>query len=183
MRRVDRPHGARHRSATGAGPSRIQTHYPEEEARHEQQPRSADRAAWRRPSGPARSGVRGPAARTPGIGAVHLPNRTEGVDHERHRYRHRRTERARRPSPTPRRPAPAALPYLAVGDAREAIAWYIDTFGASLVGDMYEMDDGRIGHAELADRRRGALPGRRVPRARPESACPASGFGEPDAVT
>jgi predicted enzyme related to lactoylglutathione lyase len=36
-----------------------------------------------------------------------------------------------------------------VGNAREAIAWYTDTFGASLVGDMYEMDDGRIGHAEL----------------------------------
>ena len=34
-------------------------------------------------------------------------------------------------------------------NAREAIAWYIDTFGATLVGDMYEMDDGRIGHAEL----------------------------------
>jgi uncharacterized glyoxalase superfamily protein PhnB len=46
-------------------------------------------------------------------------------------------------------PRPAALPYLAVANAREAIAWYIDTFGATLVGDMYEMDDGRIGHAEL----------------------------------
>jgi uncharacterized glyoxalase superfamily protein PhnB len=46
-------------------------------------------------------------------------------------------------------PRPAALPYLAVANAREAIAWYIDTFGAILVGDMYEMDDGRIGHAEL----------------------------------
>src|SRR6478672_11456393 len=49
-----------------------------------------------------------------------------------------------------RRSRPAALPYLAVADAREAIAWYIDTFGAALVGEMYEMDDGRIGHAELA---------------------------------
>ena len=47
------------------------------------------------------------------------------------------------------RPRPAALPYLSVANAREAIAWYIDTFGASLVGEMYEMDDGRIGHAEL----------------------------------
>jgi uncharacterized glyoxalase superfamily protein PhnB len=46
-------------------------------------------------------------------------------------------------------PRPAALPYLAVANAREAIAWYVDTFGAILVGDMYEMDDGRIGHAEL----------------------------------
>jgi uncharacterized glyoxalase superfamily protein PhnB len=47
-------------------------------------------------------------------------------------------------------PRSAALPYLAVANAREAIAWYVDTFGAALVGDMYEMDDGRIGHAELA---------------------------------
>jgi len=46
-------------------------------------------------------------------------------------------------------PRPAALTYLSVGNAREAIAWYADTFGATLVGDMYEMDDGRIGHAEL----------------------------------
>jgi len=47
-------------------------------------------------------------------------------------------------------PRPAALPYLSVANARDAIAWYIDTFGAAAVGDMYEMDDGRIGHAELA---------------------------------
>lgn len=46
-------------------------------------------------------------------------------------------------------PRPAALPYLSVANARDAIAWYIDAFGASLVGEMYEMDDGRIGHAEL----------------------------------
>ena len=44
------------------------------------------------------------------------------------------------------------------------------------------MDDGRIGHAELRDRRRRALPGRRVSRARTESACTASDFGEPDAA-
>lgn len=49
----------------------------------------------------------------------------------------------------PARPRPAALPYLSVADARGAIGWYIDVFGASLVGEMYEMDDGRIGHAEL----------------------------------
>ena len=50
-------------------------------------------------------------------------------------------------APTP--PRPAALPYLSVANAREAIAWYADVFGASVVGEMYEMDDGRIGHAEL----------------------------------
>jgi RNA polymerase sigma-70 factor, ECF subfamily len=39
---------------------------------HEQQPRSTDRAAWRRASGCARSGIRGPAARSPGIGCEFL---------------------------------------------------------------------------------------------------------------
>jgi uncharacterized glyoxalase superfamily protein PhnB len=47
-------------------------------------------------------------------------------------------------------PRPAALPYLAVANARDAIAWYVDTFGAAVVGEPIEMDDGRIGHAELA---------------------------------
>jgi uncharacterized glyoxalase superfamily protein PhnB len=52
------------------------------------------------------------------------------------------------------RPAPvvhgAAVPYLTVADARAAIDWYIDVFGAALAGDPVEMDDGRIGHAELS---------------------------------
>ncbi len=47
-------------------------------------------------------------------------------------------------------PRAAAVPYLAVANAREAIAWYVETFGAALVGEPFEMDDGRIGHAELA---------------------------------
>lgn len=46
-------------------------------------------------------------------------------------------------------PRPAALPYLCVSDARAAIAWYADAFGAGLVGDPIVMEDGRIGHAEL----------------------------------
>jgi uncharacterized glyoxalase superfamily protein PhnB len=40
-------------------------------------------------------------------------------------------------------------PYLAVRDARAAIAWYTDALGARVVGDPYVMDDDRIGHAEL----------------------------------
>lgn len=44
---------------------------------------------------------------------------------------------------------PAALPYLAVADARAALAWYVDALGAVVVGDPIVMDDGRIGHAEL----------------------------------
>jgi predicted enzyme related to lactoylglutathione lyase len=46
-------------------------------------------------------------------------------------------------------PRPAALPYLCVADARAAIAWYTDAFGAVVVGDPIVMDDGRIGHAEI----------------------------------
>ena len=41
------------------------------------------------------------------------------------------------------------VPYLAVRDARAAIAWYTDALGAQVVGDPYVMDDDRIGHAEL----------------------------------
>lgn len=47
-------------------------------------------------------------------------------------------------------PTGAAVPYLTVADARAAIRWYLDVFDAQLVGDPVEMDDGRIGHAELA---------------------------------
>ncbi len=47
-------------------------------------------------------------------------------------------------------PRPAAVPYLAVADARGAIDWYTDALGATLVGEPIVMDDGRIGHAELA---------------------------------
>ncbi|WP_349269770.1 VOC family protein [Mycolicibacterium parafortuitum] len=43
----------------------------------------------------------------------------------------------------------ALLPYLTVADARSAIEWYGDVFGAEVVGQPVEMDDGRIGHAEL----------------------------------
>jgi uncharacterized glyoxalase superfamily protein PhnB len=40
-------------------------------------------------------------------------------------------------------------PYLAVRDARAAMTWYAEAFGARVVGDPYVMDDDRIGHAEL----------------------------------
>jgi uncharacterized glyoxalase superfamily protein PhnB len=82
--------------------------------------------------------------------ALSLPNRTEGVE-----MSGTDTAIAELTEPTVESeaattpPRAAALPYLSVGNAREAVAWYIDAFGATLVGDMYEMDDGRIGHAEL----------------------------------
>ncbi len=41
------------------------------------------------------------------------------------------------------------IPYLVVRDARAAIAWYGDVYGARLVGEAYVDDDDRIGHAEL----------------------------------
>lgn len=52
-------------------------------------------------------------------------------------------------APRPVVPRPAALPYLAVADARAAISWYVDAMGAVLIGDPIVMSDNRIGHAEL----------------------------------
>jgi len=40
-------------------------------------------------------------------------------------------------------------PYLAVADARAALAFYVEAFGAVPRGQVYEMEDGRIGHAEV----------------------------------
>ncbi|MBI3225495.1 MAG: VOC family protein [Mycolicibacterium cosmeticum] len=42
------------------------------------------------------------------------------------------------------------IPYLAVADARAALDWYTEAFGASVVGAPVLMGDGRIGHAELS---------------------------------
>jgi predicted enzyme related to lactoylglutathione lyase len=47
-------------------------------------------------------------------------------------------------------PRSAAIPYLAIRDARRALDWYADVFGARVVGEPIVMPDGRIGHAELA---------------------------------
>jgi PhnB protein len=47
-------------------------------------------------------------------------------------------------------PRSGALPYLTVRGAKDAIDWYRRAFGAELVGEPIVMDDGRIGHAELA---------------------------------
>jgi uncharacterized glyoxalase superfamily protein PhnB len=70
------------------------------------------------------------------------PNRTQGVVMSG-------TETAIAELNKPTAEVAAALPYLTVAGAREAIAWYVDTFGAVQIGQTYEMDDGRIGHAEL----------------------------------
>jgi len=47
-------------------------------------------------------------------------------------------------------PASTAItPYLAVADARRALDWYADAFGARTRGEPIVMPDGRIGHAEI----------------------------------
>lgn len=46
-------------------------------------------------------------------------------------------------------PRAAAVPYLAVADARAAIDWYIEVFGARLADEPIEMPDGSIGHCDL----------------------------------
>lgn len=43
----------------------------------------------------------------------------------------------------------AAIPYLAVADARRALDWYVDILGFHIAGEPIVMPDGRIGHAEL----------------------------------
>jgi uncharacterized glyoxalase superfamily protein PhnB len=80
--------------------------------------------------------------------ALSLPNRTGGVV-----MSGTETAIAELTEPTavaPAVPRSAALPYLAVANARAAIDWYVDAFGAVVVGEPIVMDDGRIGHAELA---------------------------------
>jgi uncharacterized glyoxalase superfamily protein PhnB len=65
------------------------------------------------------------------------------------RDRLRRELLRQRPPTEPRRTAVSALtPYLVVRDARAAISWYAEAFGAHTVGDPY-LDGDRIGHAEL----------------------------------
>ena len=80
--------------------------------------------------------------------ALTLPNRTQGVVMTG-------TDTAiselnSEPAAATSSPRPAAVPYLAVPDARAAIAWYTEALGAVQVGEPIVMDDGRIGHAELS---------------------------------
>jgi PhnB protein len=41
-------------------------------------------------------------------------------------------------------------PYICVSDARAAIEWYVEALGAEVTYEPIVMDDGRIGHCELA---------------------------------
>lgn len=78
--------------------------------------------------------------------ALTLPTHAEGVDMS---GTDTAIDELNQPEADPTPPRSAVIAYLAIAGAREAIAWYADAFGASVVGEMYEMDDGRIGHAEL----------------------------------
>ncbi len=70
-------------------------------------------------------------------------------------------------------------PYLAVADARAAIAWYADALGAVVSVDPIVMPDGRIGHVELD------IAGARLMMAdaHPEIQCPSPLIGEGSPVT
>ena len=70
-------------------------------------------------------------------------------------------------------------PYLAVGDARAAIEWYADVFGAVVTFDPIEMPDGRIGHVELDIDGASLM----MADAHPELKCPAPVVGEGSPVT
>ncbi|MFB9834644.1 VOC family protein [Actinoallomurus acaciae] len=54
-------------------------------------------------------------------------------------------------TPTEREPArpPTLTPYIAVSDARRAMDWYAEVFGAQRRGEPYVNADGTIGHAEV----------------------------------
>ena len=45
---------------------------------------------------------------------------------------------------------PALTPYIVVSDARRALDWYVEVFGARLRDEPYVNADGTIGHAEVA---------------------------------
>jgi uncharacterized glyoxalase superfamily protein PhnB len=49
----------------------------------------------------------------------------------------------------PARPS-ALTPYIVVSDARRAMDWYIEVFGAQRHGELYVNADGTIGHAEVS---------------------------------
>ena len=44
---------------------------------------------------------------------------------------------------------PALAPYIVVSDARRAMDWYVEVFGAQRRGELYVNADGTIGHAEV----------------------------------
>jgi uncharacterized glyoxalase superfamily protein PhnB len=70
-------------------------------------------------------------------------------------------------------------PYLAVGDARAAIRWYIEVLGAEVTDEPIEMPDGRIGHVGMAIDGAAFM----MADAYPELHCPAPEVGTGSPVT
>ena len=70
-------------------------------------------------------------------------------------------------------------PYIAVANARAAIDWYVDVFGATVTFEPIEMPDGRIGHVELDIDGASLM----MSDAHPELQCPAPVIGEGSPVT
>jgi uncharacterized glyoxalase superfamily protein PhnB len=90
------------------------------------------------------------ALRTRLESALALPNRTEGVDMSGTETAIAELNQPTATAIVAAQPRGAAIPYLAVTAATDAIAWYVEALGAVLVGEPIVMDDGRVGHAELA---------------------------------
>ena len=70
-------------------------------------------------------------------------------------------------------------PYIAVSNARAAIGWYADVFGATVTFEPIEMPDGRIGHVELDIDGASLM----MSDAHPDLQCPAPVIGEGSPVT
>ena len=79
--------------------------------------------------------------------ALTLPIGTEGVDMSGTDTAIAELAESSAPAAVPRS---AVIAYLAVSPAAEALDWYVDALGAVVVGEPIVMDDGRVGHAELA---------------------------------
>src|SRR3954470_2121109 len=141
MRRVDRPHSARHRSPAGEGSARLQialpgtgrrvgmnnSHDPLTVLHGDELPIQPDPAFAARLRARRESAVNFFGSQ---------PNQTQGVVMS---GADTAIAELNEPAVAQAPPRAAALPYLAVANAREAIAWYTDTFGASVVGEPYEM--------------------------------------------
>ena len=153
-----RAHRPRHRGVAGAGAdgrSATRTS-PVKGGAHERRSVRAAAAAGR-PARPARRPVRrstAPARR----GCIDRPADRRPTREEHHRVHHpHHHDDSTHQS--------AITPYICVSPAIEALAWY-EMPSVAVETIRYTGDDGRIGHAEIADRRRHRHALGRVPGAR-----------------
>ncbi|MBV8930511.1 MAG: VOC family protein [Mycobacteriaceae bacterium] len=143
MRRIDRADRACHRGTAGACPPSVQTAIPGRRFAVIEHNNADPLTVLRAEDLPIQPDPAFAAhLRSRLEAALSLPARTEGVVMSG-------TDQAVAELGEPA-VAAAALPYLTVANAREAIRWYADAFAAQVVGEPIVMDDGRIGHAEIA---------------------------------